>query len=90
MATFDFLDINRWEDEGGFVVPENPQVNAIEIYASVILHSGCAIPPINETESRLHTWAECREQRFFRRVARKHQHKLQSNGIAIGPVPQLA
>lgn len=62
--------------------------NPLLIYAQVILHSGCAIPPINETESRLHRWDECRSQRFFLSVARKHQHKLKSNGLSIGPVTE--
>jgi len=56
----------------------------IEIYTQVILHSGCAIPPKNEYISRLHRWDECREQKFFLRIAKKHQHKLKSNGIVIG------
>jgi hypothetical protein len=56
----------------------------LEKYSQVILHSGCALPPINETEPRKHRWDECREQRFYMRIARKHQHKLQSNGLAIG------
>lgn len=56
----------------------------LEIYASVILHQGCAIPPINETESRLHKWGECRSQRFYLGIARKTQHKLKNNHIVIG------
>lgn len=56
----------------------------IEKYAEVILHKGCAIPPINETESRLHKWNECRSKNFYLRIARKHQHALKSNGMAIG------
>ena len=59
-------------------------MSPLETYAQVILHSGCAIPPINETKSRHHRWDECRDQKFFLRVARKHQHKLKSNGIVIG------
>lgn len=53
-------------------------------YAQVILHPGCAIPPIGETKSRLHKWSECRSRNFFLRIARKHQHKLKSNGLAYG------
>lgn len=56
----------------------------LEKYAQVVLHSGCAIPPINETESRKHKFEECRLQKLHLRRARKHQHKLQSNGLAIG------
>lgn len=59
-------------------------MNPLEKYAQVILHAGCAIPPIGEIESRLHRWDECRSQQFFLRMARKHQHKLNSNGLAIG------
>lgn len=59
-------------------------VKPLEVYASVVLHSGCAVPPINETESRKHKWNECRAQDFFMRIARKHQHKLKSNGLVIG------
>ena len=58
----------------------------LETYAQVILHKGCAIPPIGETESRLHRWDECRDKSFFLRVARKHAHWLKSNGIYIGPL----
>ena len=56
----------------------------LETYASVILHSGCAIPPRGEAESRLHKWEECTQQEFYKRLARKHQHKLISNNLAIG------
>lgn len=57
---------------------------ALEKYAQVILHSGCATPPKGETEARKHRWDECRIQRFYMRIARKHQHTLNSNGMAIG------
>jgi hypothetical protein len=57
---------------------------SLEKYAQMILHPGCAIPPIGEQESREHKWSECRSQYFFMRIARKHQHKLKSNGMAIG------
>lgn len=53
-------------------------------YAQVILHSGCTIPPIGETKSRLHRWDECRDKNFYLRIAKRHQHKLKSNGLAIG------
>lgn len=56
----------------------------LEIYCQQILHSGCAIPPKGEKESRFHKWSECREQKWYMRIARKHQHKLQSNGVVIG------
>ena len=56
----------------------------LEKYSQIILHSGCAIPPINETESRLHKWDECRAQKFYLKIAAKQQHKLKSNGVAIG------
>lgn len=55
-----------------------------EKYAQIVLHPGCAIPPIGETKSRLHKWSECRSKKFFLRIARKHQHKLKSNGLAYG------
>lgn len=56
----------------------------LEKYAQVLLHTGCAIPPIGETESRLHKWHECRAKRFYLKIAAKQQHKLKSNGLAIG------
>lgn len=56
----------------------------IEAYASIILHSGCAVPPIGETISRRHKWSECRSKDFYRKIARKTQHKLKSNGLVIG------
>lgn len=56
----------------------------LEIYAQVILHPGCGIPPKGEEQSRPHKWDECRSQEFFMRIARKHQHKLKSNGLVIG------
>ena len=62
-------------------------MTSLEVYASVILHSGCAIPPKGETESRLHKWEECRDTKFFLRIARKHQHKLQSKGLEIAWIP---
>jgi hypothetical protein len=58
--------------------------NPLEIYAQVILHSGCATPPKGEDEPRKHRWDECAIQKFFLKVAAKHQHKLKSNGLAIG------
>lgn len=51
---------------------------ALEKYAQVILHSGCALT------GGLHKWDDCPIQDFYRRIARKHQHKLKSNGLAIG------
>jgi hypothetical protein len=59
-------------------------VTPLEIYCITILHPGCALPPIGETESRRHKWSECPSKEFFRRIARKHQHKLNNNGLAIG------
>lgn len=59
-------------------------MSPIEKYAQVVLHSGCSIPPKGEQESRKHKWDECRAQKFYLRIARKHQHKLQSNGLTIG------
>lgn len=56
----------------------------LEIYCQVILHSGCAIPPKGEKEGRKHRWDECQAQYFYKRIARKHQHKLKSNGVVIG------
>lgn len=56
----------------------------LEKYAQIILHSGCAIPPKGEQESRKHRWDECRAQKFYLKIARKHQRKLQSNGLTIG------
>jgi hypothetical protein len=75
------------KDDKDIVLTEErniPDAVPLEIYAQVILHQGCAIPPKNETESRLHKWYECRSQRWFMRVARKHQYKLKSNKIVIG------
>ncbi len=56
----------------------------LEVYAQQVLHSGCAIPPKGERNSRKHKWSECRSQQWYMKIARKHQHKLQSNGIVIG------
>jgi len=50
----------------------------LEIYASVILHSGCALTSNN------HKWIECPNKEFYRKLARKHQIKLNSNGVAVG------
>ena len=53
---------------------------ALETYAKVILHSGCAL-----FEGRTkHTWDECPSKDLHLRAARKHQHQLKSNGLAIG------
>ena len=54
------------------------QKSPLEIYASVILHSGCAL--VQEK----HTWSKCPAQHVYYRIARKHQHKLKSNGMVIG------
>lgn len=59
-------------------------MSPLERYAQIILHSGCAIPPKGEKLPRKHKWDECRVQKLFLRIARKHQHKLQSNGLTIG------
>lgn len=53
---------------------------ALEIYAKVILHSGCALKE-NDTK---HTWEDCPSKDLHLRAARKHQHQLQSSGLAIG------
>lgn len=77
------------KDDRGIVAVEEryPTPNPdLERYAQVILHKGCAIPPKNEPRSRLHRWDECRSQRFFMSIARKHQHHLKSNGVNIAPV----
>lgn len=50
----------------------------IEKYCQVVLHTGCAVT------GEKHKWDACPVQEFYRRAARKHQHKLQSNGLAIG------
>lgn len=50
----------------------------VEAYASIILHPGCT------HLSRSHNWEICPAQKFFLRIARKHQHKLNSAGLAIG------
>lgn len=57
--------------------------NVVDAYARVILHSGCAIPPKGEFKPRLHSWNECVSQAFFLRIARKHIHKLKSNGLYL-------
>lgn len=60
----------------------------LEKYAQVILHPGCAIVPLEGPGSgfgsKSHPWSNCPAQKFYMRIARKHQHKLKSNGLAIG------
>ena len=60
----------------------------LEVYCKIVLHPGCGIVseegPGNGIGSKAHKWEECPGQFLFRRIARKHQHKLKSNGLAIG------
>lgn len=59
-------------------------MSPLEKYAQIIIHSGCTTPPIGEMETRPHKWEECRAQKFYLKIAAKQQHKLKSNGLAIG------
>jgi hypothetical protein len=52
--------------------------NPVERYCQVILHSGCTNGTLK------HGWQDCPIKDFYRRIGRKHQHKLKSNGMAIG------
>lgn len=53
---------------------------SLETYAKVILHSGCAL---KEGDTK-HSWDDCPMKELHLRAARKHQHKLKSNGMCIG------
>lgn len=50
----------------------------LDQYCQVILHRGCALT------QGVHKWEVCPIQDFYRRIARKHQNWLKSNGLAIG------
>lgn len=56
---------------------------ALEIYAKVILHAGCALRQ-KQGDFMKHSWEECPNREVHLRAARKDQHKLKSNGLAIG------
>lgn len=56
----------------------------LEIYAEVILHSGCALPPKGEEKWRKHRLAECRLRNMIIRTAKTHQADLNDAGVAIG------
>lgn len=63
----------------GLLAANRSVMSPIETYAKVVLHSGCALVP-----GKPHKWEQCPAQDIYLKRARKHQHKLKSNGLVIG------
>jgi hypothetical protein len=53
------------------------------VYAKVILHNGCGLVTGSKGAIK-HSFEECPATKIYLRMARKHQRKLNSNGLVIG------